>query len=192
MIALATDLAAAFGARTNQPVDLYELQLDSGTLYYSDQDIVWNGHHYLPYVMTRSDVKRYMRQQFDQVTVTFSNVDTVLAQLIATNDIEGGILTIRKIDRTVTDDSLPLFIGQIQRPGNVDENVCEIVALEYLGSIDADAPARLFDPTCPWPFFAAKTAGAAAFPLNDSAIYNFANGEPSPGNLAFYPAFGRK
>ena len=102
MIALATDLAAAFGARTNQPVDLYELQLDSGTLYYSDQDIVWNGHHYLPYVMTRSDVKRYMRQQFDQVTVTFSNVDTVLAQLIATNDIEGGILTIRKIDRTVT------------------------------------------------------------------------------------------
>lgn len=152
MIDLLPDLAAAFAAQTNQPVDLYELQLDSGTYYYSDQDITWNGKHYLPYVMTRSDVKRYMSEQFDQVTVTFSNVDLTLAQLIAVNDVEGGILTIRKIDRTVTDDSLPLFIGQIQRPGNVDENVCEIVALEYLGSIDSDIPARLFGATCPWPF----------------------------------------
>lgn len=192
MIALATDLAAAFGARTNQPVDLYELQLDSGTLYYSDQDIVWNGHHYLPYVMTRSDVKRYMRQQFDQVTVTFSNVDTVLAQLIATNDIEGGILTIRKIDRTVTDDSLPLFIGQIQRPGNVDENVCEIVALEYLGSIDADAPARLFDPTCPWPFKGAECTYSGAATDCDHSWSNctlLANTDKF-GGFRFMPATG--
>ncbi len=192
MIALSTALTAAFNAAENQPIDLYELQLDSGTYYFSDQDITWNGHHYLPYVISRSDIKRYMSQQFDSVTVTFSNVDTVLAQLIAANDVEGGILTIRKIDRTVTDDSLPLFIGQIQRPGAVDEKICELTALEYLGSIDADAPARLFDVTCPWPFAGAECgySGSATDCDHSWSNCSLLSNTDRFGGFRFMPATG--
>ena len=152
MIQVSTSLKSALNAGTNRPVDLYELYLDSGTLYYSDQRIVWGGHIYQPQVQSRSTIKRYDGGQFDQVTVTFSNVDLQLAQIMLTNEIEGRRLVIRKIDRTVADDSIVLFNGQMARAIAIDENAVQVSATQIVGSVDQDCPSRNFCLMCPWEF----------------------------------------
>ncbi len=152
MIILSPELAAALDANWNQPVDLYELYLDSGTVYLSSIDITWGGNHYLPYVQSRSGVKRFESGEFDRVTITFSNVDTSIAQMITQNDIEGRRLVIRKIDRTVTNDNIVIFNGLMDRAGSIGMETATIQARQLLGSIDHDAPARQFTVTCPWKF----------------------------------------
>ena len=156
MIQVSAALLAAINSSANQPLDLYELHLDSWTLYYSTEQIDWGGHSYLPYVESRSAVKRFENGEFDSVTVTFTNVDTALAQILLNNEIEGRRLIIRKVDRTVSDDSVVLFNGLMDRPGRIDEKTAQVSAKELLGSIDVEVPARVFSPTCPWPFKGAE------------------------------------
>lgn len=165
MIALSTAFRAQHDAGTNNPVELYEIAFEGGaTYYFAEEEITWNGNTYQPYVKSRSDIKRYMRGQFDQVTVSFSNVDTTMAQFVEANDPEGETLTIRVVYPTVTDDSLPIFVGPIQQLGDADDETIELKALERLGSIDMNAPTRLFGEMCGWLFKGDQClyAGAAA------------------------------
>ncbi len=150
MIQVSAALRAALDSAANQPVDLYELYLDSGTLYYADQQIDWGGHTYLAKVKSRSAIKRHDGGEFDRVTVTFANVDRALAQTVLENEIEGRRLIVRKIDRTVAGDSVVLFVGEMQRPSRIDEETCTIEARQIIGSVEHDAPSRLFSPTCPF------------------------------------------
>jgi hypothetical protein len=192
MIDVSEDLKAAINSVANQPVDLYEMYLDSGTLYYADQDVIWGGHLYAAKVSSRSAIRRYMSGQFDTVSVTFSNVDTTLAQVILENEIEGRRLIIRKIDRTVSEDSIVLFNGRMERPGHITEMEATIEARQLLGSIDFDAPARLFSVYCPWDFKAFEcgyTGEAGACDkswANCSALHNTARF----GGFRFIPHSG--
>lgn len=163
MIQVTPELLAALNATANQPVDLYELYLDSGTLYYSDQTITWGGQNYVNKVNSRSAIRRFEGGEFDRVSITFTNVDTALAQVLAANEIEGRRLIIRKVDRTVTNDSIVLFNGEMQRPSRIDEQACVIEGRQLVGSVEHEVPARLFSAACPWEFkgFACGYAGGA-------------------------------
>jgi phage-related protein len=152
VIQISSELHAALNATANQPLDLYELQLASGTRYYSTEDITWNGHRYLPYVESRSAIKRCDGGEFDRVTVTLSNVDTALSQLLLGDDIEGQTIVIRKIDRSVASDSVVLFHGMMERPSRINEKTASIEAVEILGSIEHECPSRPFCLLCPWDF----------------------------------------
>jgi hypothetical protein len=162
MIQVSPELEAALNASWNQPLDLYELRLDSGIRYYSNIDITWNGNRYLPYVLSRAGIKRFEGGEFDRASITFSNADTAIAQMLATNEIEGRRLIIRKIDQTVTNDSIVLFNGLMDRTGSITAEAATIQARQLLGSIDHDAPARTFTAYCPWNFkgFECGYAGA--------------------------------
>jgi hypothetical protein len=163
MIQVSPQLEVALNASWNQPLDLYELHLDSGVRYYSTIDITWNGIRYLPYVISRGGIKRFEGGEFDRATITFSNVDTAIAQLLATNEIEGRRIIIRKIDQTVANDSIVLFNGLMDRTGSITAETATIQARQLLGSIDHDAPARTFTAYCPWNFkgFECGYAGVA-------------------------------
>lgn len=152
MIQVSPALAAALNATANQPVDLYELYLDSGTLYYADRAVAWGGHNYLPYVRSRSAIRRFLGGEFDRVTVELANVDTAISQLLAATEIEGRTLIIRRVDLTVADDSLVLFHGRMERASRVTEDVAALTAVQLLGSIDHEAPSRKFVTFCPWKF----------------------------------------
>lgn len=159
MIHLSTAYDVALSSLTNKPVNLYELYLDSGTRYYSDVDITWNGVHFLPLVKSRSEIRRFDSSitssssgQFTNVSVTFDNVDTTISQLLAANDIEGRELIIRQIDRDVTDDSLILFRGPMLRPSTMNETECVISGTSRLGYLQALIPGRTFTIECPWLF----------------------------------------
>lgn len=150
MIQVSPALRAALNSTSNEPLDLYELYLDSGTLYFADQAIFWGGHQYVAAVESRSQIRRYDGDQFDSVTVTFSNVNLQMAGVLLTNDIEGRRLIIRKIDRSVPGDSVVLFVGEMERPSSIGEKDCTIEAKQIVGSVEHEAPARLFSPYCPF------------------------------------------
>ncbi|MGE5487575.1 MAG: phage tail protein [bacterium] len=150
MIQVSPALRAALNSTANEPLDLYELYLDSGTLYFADQAIFWGGHQYVAAVESRSQIRRYDGDQFDSVTVTFSNVNLQMAGVLLTNDIEGRRLIIRKIDRSVPGDSVVLFVGEMERPSSIGEKDCTIEAKQIVGSVEHEAPARLFSPYCPF------------------------------------------
>ncbi len=150
MIQVSPELRAALFAASNEPVDLYELYLDTGTLYYADQAIVWGGHAYSAQVKSRSAIQRFCDGEFDRVTVTFSNVDRALADVVLNNEIEGRRLIIRKIDRGVANDSIVLFNGEMERPSRISEETCAIEAKQIVGSIEQEVPARLFGFFCPF------------------------------------------
>lgn len=152
MIQLSPELRAALESTANQPVDLYELHLESQVHYFADRAISWGGHDYLPYVLSRSSIRRYDGGQFDQVQVTLSNVDTSIAQLLLEGGIEGRRLVIRKVDVTVPGDSLVLFNGVMDRPSDIDEETASITAVQLLGSLDHEVPSRRFTTFCPWRF----------------------------------------
>lgn len=152
MIQVSAELRSALIAQENQPVDLYELYLDSGTLYYADQNITWGGHDYLGKVSSRTAIRRSEGAEFDRVSIIFSNVDRTLAELVLTNEIEGRRLMIRKVDRAVSNDSVVLFDGRMERPSRIDEKSCVIDAVDLLGSIEHECPSRLFSIHCPWEF----------------------------------------
>lgn len=136
MISVSTALKNALEAASNSPLDLYELQLDSGTVYWSTEAITWGGNAYEPVVLRRSPIRRYMTRQFDQVRLEADNVDTGVAQLLLANPIEGRRLIIRKIDRTVAGDSVVTFHGVMRRAASIDRNRAVIEAVELLGSMD--------------------------------------------------------
>jgi hypothetical protein len=152
MIQVTSEFRAALFATDNQPVDLYELMLDSGTLRFSDQAINWNGNTYAAKITARSPIKRYDGGQFDGVRIQFANTDTTAAQTFLTQNVEGRQIVIRKVDRTVTNDSIVLFNGIMRRVGRIDENTVELEAEELLAAIDQDVSGRLFTPSCNWIF----------------------------------------
>jgi phage-related protein len=152
MIQVSPALRAAIESSSNQPIDLYEIYLDSSVLRYADQAINWNGNAYAGRVRSRSAIRRSMAAEFDRVTVTFSNVDLAMASVLLNNHIEGARLVIRRVDRTVANDSIVLFDGRIERPAKIDEESAAIEAVQILGSIDQDAPGRNFSKPCVWKF----------------------------------------
>jgi hypothetical protein len=152
VISLSGPLQTALVAIANAPVDLYELYLASGTLYFADQAISWGGHSYLAKVKQRSAIARYDGGQFDTVTVTFSNADLSIAAALLGTDIEGTQLIIRKIDRAVASDSIVLFNGEIDAGITADDEKVEISAKQIIGSTQTECPARMFSVNCPWRF----------------------------------------
>ncbi len=152
MITVTPEYLTALEAASNQPLDVYELQLDSGTLFLSTEAITWGGNVYQPWVTGRSSVRRHIGQQFDGMTLTISNVDTNAAQAFLAEEIEGRKFTARKIMRDVTNDSLVIFSGVMKRISKIDERDIVIEAAQLLGSIQHEIPARHFQSTCPWLF----------------------------------------
>lgn len=156
MITVSPALATALQSTVNEPVDLYELYLDAGTLYYSTRDITCGGHHYLPYVNSRSEIALHMDGEFANVTVELTNVDLAIAAVLTTQDIEGKTLIIRKIDASVADDSLVLFSGLMERPSSITDDKATIEAKHILGSTEIEVPARKFSTLCGWKFKGAQ------------------------------------
>lgn len=99
MIQLAAGPRAKLFNIGNKPLELLELYLDSGTFYFSTETVTWNGNTYLGYVMTRDAVKKYDGAQFDNFSITLSNVDTYMAQLVQAQELQGREIILRRVDR---------------------------------------------------------------------------------------------
>lgn len=131
-----------------------ETQLTPGNAVkrFATTETLWYGWKYDRQAISRQDVSRFVDGRFNRVTVTMSNVDRTLATWLTTTDLEGYRLVIRMISRSVSSDSVVLFVGRCDRATEVDNATVTIQAQQDLGSIENDVPWRQFSPRCPLKF----------------------------------------
>lgn len=115
--------------------------------------------------LSGSAIKHKFGKELDTASVTLSNVHKddegrrMLARFILTVDIQGMILVIRWIPRTLLKapgtggwwamhDSVIMFVGKLDKPDDFDRAQGVFNAKQYFGRIEAQVPPGLFTPGC--------------------------------------------
>jgi len=172
-------------------VDVYEfydqavtnLVPEEATKLFAPTSLVWFGYQYTQQAITRGDISRFIDGKFNNVSMTFSNVDRELASFLYTN-IEGYRVVVRMISRSVDDDSLVLFVGRCEKAVDVDNTTAQVSAKQDLGSIENDLPWNVFAPKCPLEFkgtecLAGRTAAAIGSAYQAATTCNKSYGQCS-------------
>jgi hypothetical protein len=142
------------------PVDLFEFYPPSVTdlipanaeRRFASTGLVWYGWEYEQQAISRSDISRYMTEKFNSVNITLSNVDRTVSDWLNTITLEGYRVLVRTISRRYSTDSVVLFVGRCEKPGDVDNAAITITAKQDLGTIENEIPFSKFDLKCPLKF----------------------------------------
>lgn len=107
---------------------------------FAGEALTYNGIAYRQSVIERGTISRSMGEKTNSVTITFSNIDRYVAAWAQTTPIEGKILVIRCVNPDVTDDSLVLFVGRCDKPGDIDKKTFSLSARQDFGNINVTVP----------------------------------------------------
>lgn len=99
----------------------------------------------------RGDIQRFMSKQENNVTLNFSNISRQLAAWVQGTDIEGKQLVVRVVclSSTVLADSLVIFTGRLDKPGDFSDESGSLSATQRFGQINQQFPPRTFSPNDP-------------------------------------------
>lgn len=111
---------------------------------FAAQEITWDGNAYRRELKDRSDIVRNMGEKTNSVTLNFSNVSRYLATFAQTQQVEGLLLVIRCVSPAVTTDSLVLFVGRCDKPGDIDKGAFTLSARQDFGNINQTVPPDKF------------------------------------------------
>lgn len=148
------DIDATVAPRTL--VDLYEFYSsdyipgvngfdpDDAVESFAAVEITWNGNAYRREVISRGDITRNMGEKTNQVTLTFSNISRYMATLAQSQTMEGLFCVIRTVVPSVTDDSLVLFVGRLDKPSDIDKQTFTVSARQDFGNINQTLPPDKF------------------------------------------------
>ncbi len=115
---------------------------------YAPTEIAWLGWKYERQAISHSDISKHITGQFNNVTVTLSNVDRSVSDWVTFNDIEGWRVLIRCVSRSIEDDSIVLGVFRCEKPDEIDNTTVRISAKQDLGSIENDLPWNKIQPKC--------------------------------------------
>lgn len=107
---------------------------------FAAEEITWNGVAYRRELKTRGDISRSMGEKTNNVTLNFSNISRYMASLAQTVALEGKILIVRTVARSVTTDSLSLFVGRADKPGDITKRDFSLSARQDFGNINVTVP----------------------------------------------------
>ncbi len=107
---------------------------------FAAEDITWNGIAYRRELRSRSDISRSMGEKTNSVTLNFSNISRYMATLAQTVALEGKILVTRTVAPSVIDDSVVLFSGRSDKPGDIDKKEFSLTARQDFGNINITVP----------------------------------------------------
>lgn len=99
----------------------------------------------------RGDVQRYFGKQENNCTLNFSNISRQLAAWVQGTEIEGKQVVVRVVSSTSTvlADSLVIFTGRLDKPGDFDDESGSLTATQRFGQINQQFPPRTFSPHDP-------------------------------------------
>jgi hypothetical protein len=126
---------------------------------------------YVRQVVEAPSVNKHISKQFDTATIKLSNVDRTTAAWVLSETIQGMRMVIRLMPAdapiSVTPgsasayfDSIILFVGRVNKPGDFNRSTGTISATQDLGTIEAQIPPRQFQPSCPLKFKGAECLGS--------------------------------
>ena len=147
-------------------------------------------------VLSGETIDKTIKKKLNSVSIKFSNVDEdidgsrYMAKYVLSNVIEGKKLVVRLIDRSVAaaignnsaiiTNSLVVFAGKCSKPDGFNRSVGTISAKQDLGTIEALAPARQFQRSCPLEFKGEECLGtetlgekSAAYQAAGSCNFSF-------------------
>jgi hypothetical protein len=136
--------------------DVVDLIPTNAERRFTSTAFVWYGWAYEQQAISRSDISRYMTEKFNSVNVTLSNVDRSVSDWLSSIDLEGYRLVIRAVSRSISDDSLVLFVGRCEKPGDVENAQVVITAKQDLGTIENELPFAKYELKCPLKFRGAE------------------------------------
>lgn len=111
---------------------------------FSGSEITWNGIAYRREFKARGEVVRNMGEKTNSASLTFSNITRYMATWAQTQPIEGMFLVIRCVNPSVEDDSLVLFVGRCDKPGDIDKETFSLTARQDFGNINQTVPFHKF------------------------------------------------
>lgn len=156
---LSDNIITEIAKTENKPIFLVEIELDSGTLYFTDYDADVDfpsvaGHTYTTKGFSFDPAKTSLSLEVDSVEITFDNVDRTMSAYLASDDFQGRWLTIKKVFTNLLDssnDAITVFSGRMRAP-SVDEFDFSVSVVSLLNSLQRKIPVRVFQKTCPWEF----------------------------------------
>ena len=129
---------------------------------FSSTALVWYGWQYQQQAISRGDISRYMTEKFNSVNITLSNVDRQVSDWLSSITLEGYRVVIRAVSRSLDDESIVLFVGRCEKPGDIENAQISLTAKQDLGSIENEIPFAKYDLKCPLKFKGAECLGGEA------------------------------
>jgi uncharacterized phage protein (TIGR02218 family) len=151
-----TALTTIVASDLNQPVELYEVALDDQTYYYAnaEQDITLGSQVYTALAISRTRVGTSMDSKVDEISVQLDNVDLGFSQLVASKDLQGRNVTIKKVFRDYLGDTaniITLFDGRMDSIA-IDQQKILIRIVSWLDAILKKYPGRVYQQQCNYKF----------------------------------------
>lgn len=185
------------------PVDLIEFYDPSTTELvpglaskrFANTALVWYGWEYEQQAVSRGSTARYIDERFNTVSLTFSNVDRSLSEWLSSVSVAGYRVLIRAVSRSVTGDSIVLFIGRVEKAFSVTNTSVSLTIKQDLGSINSELPARKFSHACPLKFKGKDCLGGQAITAKTQRYQNAQTCDKSwqqcrtYGNSIFFQGF---
>lgn len=152
----------------NEPLELYEVYLDTGTLRYAQAEdhITFQANTYTAAGIKRSPVKTSAELSVDEVEVQIDNVNLAFSQRAIATDFIGRRLVVRKVFRDTLANSgnqVVVFDGRMDSP-SFAERAINVRVRSWLDALHHAVPRRLFSSMCNYQHYdtwcaVAKTAG---------------------------------
>jgi len=185
------------------PVDLIEFYDPSTTELvpglavkrFANTALVWYGWEYEQQAVSRGSTARYIDERFNTVSLTFSNVDRSLSEWLSSVSLAGYRVLIRAVSRSVSGDSIVLFIGRVEKAFSVTNTSVSLTIKQDLGSINSELPARKFSHACPLKFKGKDCLGGQAITAKTQRYQNATTCDKSwqqcrtYGNSIFFQGF---
>lgn len=158
---LNTTMETEKNAEQNQPVELYQVFLDQGTLYLANHpkniefyDENGNAQIYTAAALKRSKVETNTDTKVDQTRVQIDNVTKEMSAYIANTTFVGRRMAIWKVftnQLNSPDNYIPIFDGYMDKP-EINQYSMSVTVVSNLDTLDKRLPGRTFSPKCQWVF----------------------------------------
>lgn len=147
-----SSLTGVVSAQANQPIELYECYLDTGTLYFAGtEDFVTFGvQTYTPIGLRRSPVQTSTELDVDEVRFQIDNVDLAQSARIIATDFTGRRLWIKKVFRENLSSAslyITVFDGRMDEP-TLDQSKLTLKVRSWLDAMHHSVPRRVYSTLC--------------------------------------------
>jgi len=157
-----TALASKVAAEENRPLELFEVFLDTETLFLAQAEdhVVFGVQTYTAAGISREPVRTSLELEVDECSVRIDNVDLAFSQRAIATDFIGRQVVVKKVDRDALGSStnfLTVFDGRMDEPV-LDQQTLSVKVRSWLDALHHVVPRRVFSTLCNYQHYDASCA----------------------------------
>ena len=147
-----SSLTGVVSAQANTPLELYEIYLDTGTLYFAGAEdyVTFGVQTYTPIGLRRSPVQTSTELDVDELSFQIDNVDLAQSARIIATDFVGRRLVSKKVFREDLSSAslyVTIFDGRMDEPV-LDQSKLTVKVRSWLDGLHHSVPRRVYSTLC--------------------------------------------